>query len=390
MESAVTEVQVDLVEINKQLDRAKIGVLTRSYFLASLSFQLQHRLGYEVPTAGTDGLTVVYNPVWFGKLDKEAQIGLVAHEVWHVGFDHMSRIGDRDRNVWNQAADYVINALLVKHAYVLPEGGLYDPAWRNGFTEDIYEQLIKDPPPKSYIPDTLEGDMHVPGSLTDDFEGGTSADIAAARQRTTEILSKARIDTELNDTAGSIPAEINRHIDKLLNPVLSWQAYLERFLWKMVKQHYSYNRPNKRFMPIYLPSQRSPTIGNITIAIDTSGSISQKQLAEILTEIQNIRDTFSPDTLTIIAADHKIQTITILERYEDIANVDLKGGGGTSFFQVLDYCKKHVPDLLIYFTDLYAEHINEEAGYPTIWVCYSKHRPQGIGETIYYTPKSMQ
>ena len=58
---------------------------------------------------------------------------------------------------------------------------------------------------------------------------------------------------------------------------------------------------------------------------------------------------------------------------------------------VLKLAQEEQPTILLYFTDLYAEHIpqTDEALYPfeTMWICYSKHTPQGYGETIYYEPE---
>ena len=378
--------EADINSAQTLLDKAKIAILTRSIFLASISFELRHKISTKVATAATDGLSILYNPLFLLKLSLDETIGLVAHEIWHVAFDHMARREDRDPIVWNMAGDYVINSLLIKTGFTIPEGGLYDPKLGKLATEQAYEKLIKDPPNGGNNP--LGDDVRLPGSLTDEHKGGAPGDIRAAQQKTTQILAKAKTATEMSQEAGQIPGEIGRMIDELLDPVLDWNKHLTRFFCDIVKTDYSWKRPNKRFMPnYYLPSQGVPTIGNVICGIDLSGSINQEQLTEIYSEIESIRVTFQPKELTIIGCDYIIAQGDIRTISEFDSIMDLKwngGGGGTSFLPVMEYCKKNPPSVLLYFTDLYAENLTDEPDFPNLWICYSNHRPQGIGETIYY------
>ena len=138
-----------------------------------------------------------------------------------------------------------------------------------------------------------------------------------------------------------------------------------------------------------MPSQGTPTLGHIVAAVDTSCSVTKKQLQEIYSEINSMRNMYKPKRMTVIGCDSKIQTILELQEYDDIAKVKLGGGGGTKFAPVMAWAKKEKPMLLMYFTDLEAEHYekSDEPGFNTLWICYSKHKPQGIGKTIYYNPE---
>lgn len=380
-----------LEEVQIALDRAKITLLTRSVFLSSLSFDLQHRIVRysEVPTAATDGLSVFYNPEFFMAQDREQQTGLVAHEVWHVAFDHMGRTLDRDPNQWNKAADYVINNMLIAEGYHLPKGALYNPAWKDLSSEEIYDIIKTDDTPDA---GPTPGDIKKPGSLTPGYDKGTKADQTAASQKVAGSLSKAQTAQALakanGKAAGSVPGEVGRHIDKLLNPVIPWNDFMSQFYCDIVKNDFSWQKPNKRYWPDhYLPSQGSPTIGNVVCAIDTSCSVDDKMLAEIYSEVESLRQMFQPKVLTLIGCDSKIQSVHELYPHDDIYGVKVGGGGGTRFQPVLDYCEEHPPSVLLYFTDLEAEHITDEPDYPSLWICYSQHRAQGIGETIYYHPE---
>jgi predicted metal-dependent peptidase len=298
----------------------------------------------------------------------------------------MGRLLDRDPDDWNKAADYVINNMLIKAGYQLPKGALYNPAWESLSSEEIYDIIHKEKPQDK---DGVGKDLHKPGSLTDGYKKGTKADVAAAQNKISTNLNKAKTASAMSGkSAGDIPGEIQRHIEKLLNPVIPWNQYMTRFYCDVVKLDYTWKKPNKRYMPdFYLPSQGTPTIGNVVIAVDTSCSVSQKQLKEIYSEIDSLRQVYQPNCLTRPPPPRKIQTIKHLYPHDELLGVKLGGGGGTSFIPVMEYCDEHQPAVLMYFTDLEAEHITDEPDYPTLWICYSKHKPQGIGETIYYKPE---
>lgn len=68
----------------------------------------------------------------------------------------------------------------------------------------------------------------------------------------------------------------------------------------------------------------------------------------------------------------------------DIMDLEFKGGGGTRFGPVFEYCDTIEPEALLYFTDLHAPAITEQPQYPVLWLCYSDHKPAEIGNTIYY------
>jgi len=87
---------------------------------------------------------------------------------------------------------------------------------------------------------------------------------------------------------GKFPQCLARLINEALHPTVPWQEVLRNFFRDVAKDDYSWSRPNKRFLQydIYVPSLVSPSLGEIVVALDTSGSITQKLLAEFLAEVQ--------------------------------------------------------------------------------------------------------
>jgi predicted metal-dependent peptidase len=329
---------------------------------------LKHEISEDFPTAATDGITIKYNPNFLLSITPEERLGLLAHEVYHVAFLHMTRIGKYDPKLWNIAGDYVINILLKDNGFTLPQTDCIDPYFRGWTTEQVYEYLLENQIELPEIPFDL-----IPREATPE-----ESDLVE------DIVLKATQRTKLTESAGSIPNEVLRNIEDLINPKLNWTEVLYRYLDSTIKEHYSWKKPNKRYMPDwYLPSVYSESISNLTIAIDTSGSISDELLKSILTEIDFINTKIKPDRLTIIDCDNRIHNIYEIDSYQDILELKFSGCGGTNFNPVIKYCNDNNTNLLLYFTDLYGKPLYYEPDYPIIWVCYSTHEPASIGETVY-------
>ena len=381
-------------EAQKALDKAKVGlILQQAWFLSTIAFSLKYVWDDTQPTAWTDGLTVGINPQFFLDSSPKERIFVIAHESWHVALSHLIRVGNKIPKLYNDAGDYVINQLLHEAHYTMYDWVLRDDKYKGMSTNQVYDLLQKNPPP----PQPKQPGGNAPGGKNGEKGKGSGnkmeGDIRKSKAPKSEVetfikelIVKAATRSKINgEAAGAIPGEIVRAIEELINPVLPWETILDRFLTSMVKDDYTWRRPNKRFMPdFFFPTQFSPALGPLTIAIDTSGSISKKQLQEILSEIEFIRDKFKPETLTILDCDYRIHNIHTVSPEDSILDLKFSGGGGTSFTPVINYCDENPTQALLYFTDLHASQIETAPEYPVIWLCYSKHKEAPIGETIYY------
>lgn len=319
------------------LRKAKINLLTNEggVFISTIVTQLEHKMTDTVPTAGTNGSTIYYNPDFFMALSPKARVGLLAHEAWHVAFNHMKRIGDRDFELWNAAGDYVINALLIDSGLTIPPEGLYNPIFTGYSTEQVYDYLYQraEKIPVNYITDIIPSDQDTSEEVTD-------------------IINKACISARASDTYGKLPKEITRELEKLLSPQISWVEQLYRYLDVRSREDVSWKSPNKKYLPsCILPSKYSKTLDTVTIAIDTSGSIDKEKLNAILSELNYVNQVYSFTQLTIIGCDCKIHNIYSVNPFDNVMELQFKGGGGTSAMPILDYLKTNPTNLFIYFTD---------------------------------------
>lgn len=94
-----------------------------------------------LPTMATDGARNVYNPSFVEDLRPSELEGTLAHEAMHCALGHQCRRGGRDPELWNYAADFAINPLLLANGFTFPGGALIDPAFKNLSAEEIYARL---------------------------------------------------------------------------------------------------------------------------------------------------------------------------------------------------------------------------------------------------------
>jgi predicted metal-dependent peptidase len=126
-----------------------------------------------------------------------------------------------------------------------------------------------------------------------------------------------------------------------------------------------------------MPSIGIEAPGHLVFAVDTSGSMSVADLADIYSEIRIYRETF-PCRLTIIQADDEIQTVTTFEELdgEEIPeNVQLAGRGGTDFRPVFKWIGDNAPGAyLIYATDGFGSFPETAETGGVIWVLTKYHK----------------
>jgi predicted metal-dependent peptidase len=326
-------------------------------------------------TAATDGVTLYYNSRFINKLKTGELTFLIAHEVLHVAYDHMNRIGDRDSRIFNIANDYAVNSDLVHYKIgelITTVPALYDEKYHRMSSEEIYDDLMKNAKNIS-IDDLLDMllDQHLNGESKsssgdndgNDGNGGKKGNIPvlskAERDQISKEIKQAVISAAQAKDAGTVPANLKRMIDAFLNPTLDWRDLINLNINSTVKYDYSWAKPSRKgwHMDYILPSSKPDEKIEIDVAIDTSGSISEKQLNIFLTEIKSIMETFMEYEVNVFSFD---TTVYNDEKFSSDGDSDITkytpiGGGGTNFHAIFNHLKNNdrVPKMLIVFTDGY-------------------------------------
>ena len=376
-------------EANKLLSRTKIQLmrLPNTVFYTTLLFSLKQKFTDRIPTAATNGTHLYINPDFFFKLSDKQKIGLLVHEVMHVALSHMTRRGDRDPRVWNQAGDHVINLSLLDVGYELPANGLHDSQYANMATEQVYKLLLEKAKEEEKNGGTKIEDIEIPGGADIEYPDNP-VEIDKIEKEVAKITKKAQMQAIAgNELPGNLPGEMERLLEKALNPKLPWNIILQNYLTNFAKDDYSWRRPNRRYLPNYLPAAYSEAIGEIAIAVDTSGSVEDHEFSYFIAEIATIQETLKPEKITIIDFDSKINSIQEINSMTDLMELKFTGYGGTYVPPVLKWAQSHDPVALLVFTDgcfnLPSEDCYPDS--PIIWLIHNNPTftiPHG--EVIYY------
>jgi len=343
------------------------------------------------PTAYTDGLNKRYGRKFIDSLKDDEVRALVLHENFHVGLKHIPRHKDlmkENARLANVAMDFVVNDIIEnlqdKSLAKLPEGGLYDPKYHNWSVREVYNDLKQqmDEEKKKGNEKGNGGGGGVSGFQPldehddSDMQEASAEEIKEIGDKITEAIQQGSM------LAGKFGVKIPRVISETMQPRVDWRETLREFVTSVARgrDDYSWRRMNARRMvdDIYMPSVQSETIDEITIAIDTSGSIGQRQINEFAAEIVSICEMVTPDRVRVLWWDTKVHGEQMFyENYDNLASMlKPQGGGGTKVSCVSEYIDSEGlnPDCVVVFTDGYVERdVKWDIKSPTLWVVTERH-----------------
>lgn len=344
----------------------------------------------EVPIAATDGSNLILNPVEFFKFSLDERVFIVAHEIMHCILNHcslgfaMRRAGSvkytdgtalpYDQNLMNKAMDYVINDLLI-HDRIgqFPTVGLHDPniATRADSFLDAYRKLYKQQPPGGGNPggnDQGGFDKHLdPGTGQGQDPGQAAGQRSQAEWDTAVAGALAAAKAQ-----GKLSAGMERLLSEIVNPVVPWQDHIRGFLARKVGGGgYDWRRPDNRLIQrdIFMPRRAGNGCGPVVVAVDTSGSIGQRELDHFFAEMIGILDDVQPEMIYVVWCDSEVHKVDEVENSDDVVSLKPAGGGGTDFRPVFEWVEKNDvrPDALVYLTDLLGGFPSEAPAYPVVW-----------------------
>ena len=416
----------------EKLTRSRVQLLLKQAFFGTLALRLKLVPG-SLPTMATDGSRIVYNPAFVDELKPAELEGTLAHEVLHCALGHQCRRGERDPELWNVAADFAVNPILIGNGFVLPTGALIDPAFNNLSAEEIYARLLRrrseeDGAPKPQqqtnaggrtatgpqgadgiappnpkpdtspqpVPDQLgrtKGEAVGPASVrpggfgevwdaTD--EHGQTASPAEKRRQQHEWGIAAEQALRSAKAWGHEPAGIERPLSDSRQSQQDWRAILRDFVAATTPADYRWTPPNRRYIAsgLYLPSVERQGVGEIVIAVDTSGSIGKLELEQFAGEISAISEEAQREAIHVVYCDAAVQSTQQFGPSEPV-RLEPRGGGGTDFCPAFKWVAANniAPVCFIYLTDLCCHSYPEAPEYPVLWVTDSR-RTASFGETL--------
>jgi predicted metal-dependent peptidase len=339
------------------------------------------------PTMATDGYHVFYNPVWVERLSDAQMRGVIAHEVLHVLLAHSDRLQHRDDRRWNVACDHATNLILVEQGFTLPQGGLYSRGYVGLTSEEIYERLDAEAElaTRLFAAVTSSGSEHEQSGIVADAGADLlSADdprIAPLRDRDTPDREQlAELRQELRSEAarglrGLAASQFRVECVASDSGYIDWRVLLRQWLLDRIKTDWSMYPYAKKHIHrgLYMPSIGVESPGQIVFAFDTSGSMSESDLRDIVGELRAFRETF-PCRLTVIQADAQIQDVQQFAEFDGTEvpkTLTLRGRGGTSFRPVFEWLGQESSQssvVVLYATDGFGDFPAQAPQWPVIWL----------------------
>jgi predicted metal-dependent peptidase len=386
------------------LDRiiiARLGLLLRHPFFGNMATRLRISAADDwCPTAATDGRYLYYNTQFFHAMSNKEIEFVIAHEVLHCVFDHLGRREERLPKLYNIAADYIVNNLLVRdrigHSPKIVSC-YQDFKYDKMTSEEVYDLLYDDAEKNGQdsidaLGEMLDehlnwGDDDGDGEGEDGKDGkGGKGGKGRPRYNDDELraikdeIREAMIQAHQASGAGNTPGEITRMIKELTEPKMNWRELLRQQIQSSIRSDYSFSRPSRKGYSTgaILPGTTFAESIELCVSIDMSGSITDEQARDFLSEIKGIMEEYQDYKIKLWCFDTKVynEQDFSADCGEDLMDYKIMGGGGTEFMANWDYMKEHgiEPKKFIMFTDGYAWNSWGDENYcDTIFIIHSHH-----------------
>ena len=404
------EMRVDVLD---RIIVARVGLLLRHPFFGNMATRLQIKSADDwLGTAAVDGRNLYFNTQFFNAMSNKEIEFVIAHEILHCVFDHLGRRDDRNPKIYNIAADYIVNNLLVRDRIGDKpklvdcfQDFKYDSWTSEEVYDDIFEEAKKNG--EEFLKQLGEMlDEHIDwegegGQGSNDSEGADGKESKKRPTYSKEELKKIKDEIKENmisaaqtSGAGNVPGEIARMIKELTEPKMNWREILRQQIQSTIRNDYTFSRPSRKgqMTGAILPGMNFDETIDICIALDMSGSIGDSQARDFLSEIKGIMDEYKDYNIKLWCFDTKVynEQDFSADGGDDLMDYEIMGGGGTEFMVNWDYMKYNdiQPKKFIMFTDGYAwDSWGDESYCDTIFIIHS-HRDKNLqapfGLTAHY------
>lgn len=353
---------IDKVNFNLMEDKDNFY----GYFL----FQMNRKIDFEISSPSAINFkgskyTIYFNPLLFLKLDIKQMETTIKHEILHVVSLHLVRAkelkntGKYSTLAINLAMDVVVNQYL---NYLPPYSATLE--WVNV----NYNLQLEAYQPLEYYLEKIQVELDLQEYNEDGEEHDTDQEEVASIEFDPEKTHNIWEDSDDIDQKimeeftqkfvnasqkGTVPEYLQGLIDSLKNNKgeLPWNLYLKKLMGtiesskKKTVTRRNRRQPNRLDLRGELRSHK----GEIAVAIDISGSISDEEFKQAMKEVLAIVKNYNHQ-ITVIECDREIKRVYRVKSIKDIKE-RFATGGGTEFSPVFEYLNHKKFNLLIYFTD---------------------------------------
>lgn len=414
----------------------KRKMLVKYPFFGSVVASVGYKENKDIPTAGTDGETIYYNPDYLESLSVEEQTFVFAHEVCHIAFNHILRSEGKNPKLWNIATDGVINQFLKRDGLKMAKGGVDIAEAINYDAEQLYEKLLQEKKQNQQQSSSNGGSSQEQVNQSQEQSGGEFGEEAKKddkskqdvghdthsmwkqavkkhkeQQEETELEKKQEelesmgekdafkknledkkkqleeLKEAISKQASQAGTSTNRDIRTVNNigtakPLIDWRYVLREAI--RYDADWSYKNATIEYGVLSANLEEQP-MPETEIVLDTSGSINDVLLKNFLRECKNI---LRHTKLKVGCFDTKFYGFHEIRTEEDIENMRFEGGGGTNFNVAVGSFSRRVENKII-FTD--GEASMPDMPLDAIWIVFGgkKVNPKG-GKVIHIDNEQLE
>lgn len=353
-------------DLKEHLSTLLLRLCTRTPFFGSLALFARIHGSKRFRVAATDGRDIFINPDNFMQYSLAEQEAIMLHEVLHAALLHVHRGRGRDAERWNIAADIVVNGIVAREGFSLPDDAIRNEWLEPLSTEEVYD-LLKDSTNHGIkIGSSGHGDLLAErpddcAEVEELAQQATPEDYWRNAQNQASIMSETAV-------AGNFPAYLQRELSNLSPAQINWRHYLWRYL---VQTPVDFSGFDRRFIgqKLYLDMLDGESV-HIIVGVDTSGSISDKQLDDFLGEVQGILRAYPHLRCDLYYIDTDAHGPYHLTPHAPIPPP--VGGGGTDFRpffeQIASEHTNSAEKVAVYLTDGYGDFPEVMPAHPVLWV----------------------
>lgn len=408
----------------------------------------------EKGTETVDGKTYHY------KFDEKILTFILCHELMHllnntvergnaigILYDDTSEEGMKKHELWNIATDFEINSLLYNNKSDgkprpignKPDWCCYDDKYIDVPAEEIYLELLQKAKNNSqnnngkgkwsfsaggmqYSVSGDQGDNDNNNSNNGNSQNNNGNDEDSNQDNKqsnglsygldvhmpfVDELTKSEVRAKLSDAlnngkqAGTGMSAFDRALEIAFKPQpFNWRRALTRYIKSMMKENYTWNKPSRAGIAngLILPSTSTTPKLHVGVAVDTSGSIGDRELRLLMNHIFTILSQFKQFTVDVWCCSTEVhedtfKTYTAANKSK-LDEFRIESDGGTNMSKNLAFVEKkykgNKPDLLMIFTDGFDNLSGDETtrtNYPVVWLIVDnkefikpKHMPGAVYE----------
>ena len=379
-----------------QLQKARSALREVRPYLSKIFWSMVFIENNSIPTLGVDEKwRCYYNSNFVNSLSNAEVVGVLLHETYHLMNNHVGfkPMDSKSKKKWNYATDIRINEDIaseieyIRGRISLPHFAL--KAEMFNFPKDLFAEkyyfMLTDKHMEQGGKGVTGGDCGSCVGNNEIWETGYTSDreyIPGSSKSYQKItIRECAKDIE---KFGNAPAHLQRIAKDILDPQVDWERELKQEVlngvdWVKGKSDYTFHGLSRRqHSQIIFPSMITK-IPKVIMIVDSSGSMSSKELSKALAEIEGVISSTGSE-LEVVVWDCQLHSSV---KVSSATQVEIKGGGCTSMDAALEFvAQEKQPDICVVFTDGGTSWPKHEFDFQTIICCTTSVKCPSWAETI--------